>query len=80
MKYDVLPFVVDERSALDARAPKIHGKDNHVQEPQKYERGDVQKGFEAADVVLESEYRKPRVKFTPPWNCTVARLVGTATY
>ncbi len=65
VKYDVLPFVVDERSALDARAPKIHGKDNHVQEPQKYERGDVQKGFEAADVVLESEYRTESEIHTP---------------
>ncbi|MBI5570035.1 MAG: xanthine dehydrogenase family protein molybdopterin-binding subunit [Desulfomonile tiedjei] len=65
VQYKVLPFVVDERKALDPAAPVIHGKDNHVGKPDTYERGDVNKGFAEADVVLETEYRTECLIHTP---------------
>jgi len=55
--WEVLPFVSDELEALDDDAPKVHDGGNRVSEPHVYERGDVAAGFEAADVVLEDEFR-----------------------
>lgn len=57
VKYDILPFVVDELKALDAGAPAIHQGGNLSGEKEVYERGDVEKGFVEADVVLEESYR-----------------------
>ena len=50
--YEVLPRVVDERKALGPGAPQVHGKGNTVGDPQRYERGSVEKGFAEADIVL----------------------------
>jgi len=55
--YEVLPFVADERRALEPDAPAIHSGGNRVASPAPYERGDIAKGFAAADVVLEQTYR-----------------------
>jgi CO/xanthine dehydrogenase Mo-binding subunit len=65
VKYQVLPFVVDERQALASNAVRVHGGSNIVDEPQKYERGDVEKGFSEADVVLERTYRTECELHTP---------------
>ncbi len=54
--YDVLPSVSDERRSLDAGAAQVHKEGNRVK-TEKYERGDVAKGFAEADVVLEQTYR-----------------------
>ncbi|HON00276.1 MAG TPA: xanthine dehydrogenase family protein molybdopterin-binding subunit [Acidobacteriota bacterium] len=54
--YEVLPFVADEQRALDPQAPKVHEKGNQVGEVEKYERGDVAKGFAEADVIVEETY------------------------
>jgi xanthine dehydrogenase YagR molybdenum-binding subunit len=56
VQYEVLPFVVDQRKALEPNAPKVHEKGNLVDKPEVYQRGDVDKGFTEADVVLEQEY------------------------
>jgi len=56
VKYDVLPFVSDERKALERDAAPVHENGNKVK-TDKYERGDVAKGFAEADVVLEQTYR-----------------------
>jgi len=64
VSYEVLPFVVDERKSLDPGAPSIHEAGNRVGE-QKYERGDVEKGFAEADVVLEESYRSESELHTP---------------
>ncbi len=56
VKYDILPFVSDERKALEAGAPQVHKAGNKVK-TDKYARGDVVKGFSDADVVLEQTYR-----------------------
>jgi len=65
VKYEILPFVVDELKALDAGAPAIHQEGNLSGETQGYERGDVEKGFAEADVVLEESYRTESELHTP---------------
>jgi xanthine dehydrogenase YagR molybdenum-binding subunit len=65
VEYDVLPFVADEREALKSGAPHVHEGGNVVGPTQKYERGDVQKGFAQADVVLEEAYRTECEVHTP---------------
>jgi CO/xanthine dehydrogenase Mo-binding subunit len=54
--YEVLPFVVDELEALKPGAPHVReGGNKRVTD--KYERGDISKGFKEADVVLEEDYK-----------------------
>ncbi len=65
VSYRVLPFVSDEKKALEAGAPAIHGKDNRVGKPEVYQRGDLKKGFSEADVVLEESYRTECELHTP---------------
>jgi len=64
VNYEVLPFVVDERKSLEPGVPSIHEGGNRVGE-QKYERGDLEKGFAEADVVLEESYRSESELHTP---------------
>ncbi len=65
LKYKTLPHVVDERAAIQSDAPIVHSKGNRVENPKTYERGDVEKGFAEADVVLEREYRTECELHTP---------------
>ncbi|MGZ3524713.1 MAG: xanthine dehydrogenase family protein molybdopterin-binding subunit [Thermodesulfobacteriota bacterium] len=65
VKYEILSFVVDERKALEASAPVIHQGGNRSGETQVYERGNVEKGFAEADVVLEESYRTESELHTP---------------
>jgi CO/xanthine dehydrogenase Mo-binding subunit len=65
VKFQVLPHVVDERQAVLSNAVLVHGKANFVDDPQKYERGDVDKGFAEADVVIERNYRTEAELHTP---------------
>jgi CO/xanthine dehydrogenase Mo-binding subunit len=65
VKYEILPFVVDERKALESGAPAIHEGGNRSGESQTYERGNVEKGFAEADVVLEETYRTESELHTP---------------
>ena len=62
--YDVLPALSDERKSLDAGAVQVHKEGNKVKSD-KYERGDVAKGFAEADVVLEQTYRNESELHTP---------------
>jgi CO/xanthine dehydrogenase Mo-binding subunit len=62
--YEVLPFVVDERRSMEAKAPQVHEGGNRVKR-ESYERGNVQKGFAEADVVLEQSYRSECELHTP---------------
>ena len=64
VEYDVLPFVVDERRALDKDAVDVHEDGNRLK-VDTYERGDVEKGFRQADVVLEERYRTESELHTP---------------
>ena len=65
VKYEMLPFVVDEQKALDPGAPAIHEGGNRSGDVQVYERGNVEKGFAEADVVLEENYRTECELHTP---------------
>jgi CO/xanthine dehydrogenase Mo-binding subunit len=63
--YEVLPSVSDERKALDPKAPAVDSPDKRIGKTDKYERGDVEKGFAEADAVLETEYRTECEIHTP---------------
>jgi len=65
VEYERLAFVSDERGALESGAPLVHDQGNRVAEPDAYERGDVDAGFAAADVILEQEYRSECEIHTP---------------
>jgi xanthine dehydrogenase YagR molybdenum-binding subunit len=62
--YDVLPFISDERKALDAGVPAVHQAGNRVK-TETYSRGDVTRGFAEADLVLEQRYRTANEIHTP---------------
>ncbi len=65
VEYEELPFVVDYEKALDAGAPSLHDGGNRAGEPEKYERGDLAKGFAEADAVVELTFRTPCEIHTP---------------
>jgi CO/xanthine dehydrogenase Mo-binding subunit len=64
IEYDILPFVVDENKALEAGMPFVYKEGNRVQ-TLTYKRGDIKKGFAAADAVLEETYRTACEIHTP---------------
>ncbi|MCP5107379.1 MAG: xanthine dehydrogenase family protein molybdopterin-binding subunit, partial [bacterium] len=57
VEYEVLPFVVDAGEAMKPDAPKIH-KDGNINggKPNIYNRGDIEKGFQEADAVVEDTF------------------------
>jgi xanthine dehydrogenase YagR molybdenum-binding subunit len=57
VQYKTLPAVVDWERARDAAAPRVRDDKPNVEEINKYARGDVEKGFAEADVVVEHTYR-----------------------
>ncbi|TVM17676.1 xanthine dehydrogenase family protein molybdopterin-binding subunit [Oceanidesulfovibrio indonesiensis] len=63
-QWELMPFVSDEREALNARASRVHPHGNIVQE-EEYARGDVAAGFSEADTVLEYDYRTQAELHTP---------------
>ncbi len=65
VEYELLPFVSDERTALEPQAPRVHEDGNRVSPPQVYERGNIEQGFAAADVVLEQDYHSACELHTP---------------
>jgi CO/xanthine dehydrogenase Mo-binding subunit len=56
--YEPLPAVFDPREALKKDAPKIHEKGNRLAF-NKLRKGDVDKGFDQAEVILERTYQVP---------------------
>jgi CO/xanthine dehydrogenase Mo-binding subunit len=64
VKYELLHFVSDERKALEAGAAQVHDKGNIVKSD-KYERGNVARGFAEADAVLEQGFRNECELQTP---------------
>jgi CO/xanthine dehydrogenase Mo-binding subunit len=65
VQFDVLPALSDELKSLQAGAPLVHDGGNRVKPPDRYHRGDVEKGFADADVVLEQSYRTECEIHTP---------------
>lgn len=58
VNYEPLPAVFDPIEALKEDAPKIHEKGNLLSY-NKLRKGDVEKGFASADVILERTYKVP---------------------
>jgi xanthine dehydrogenase YagR molybdenum-binding subunit len=78
VEYEELPFVVDPAEALRPGAPAVHEGGNRVGEPDRYERGNVAKGFAEASVVVETTYETPCEIHTPmEVHGSVARWEGT---
>ena len=55
VEYEPLPAVFDPREAMKEDAPKIHERGNLLSYD-KLRKGDVEKGFDQADVILERTY------------------------
>jgi xanthine dehydrogenase YagR molybdenum-binding subunit len=69
--YDVLPMVVDEEAAMKPGAPEVREGGNIPGEPRISERGDIARGFEEADEIVEETYRTHCQLHTPmePHGC-----------
>ncbi|HXK08842.1 MAG TPA: xanthine dehydrogenase family protein molybdopterin-binding subunit [Vicinamibacteria bacterium] len=63
--YEELPFVVEYGDALKPGAPAVHDAGNRNGEPERYERGDVARGFAEAHVVVERTFKTPCEIHTP---------------
>ncbi|MGB6337531.1 MAG: xanthine dehydrogenase family protein molybdopterin-binding subunit [Thermoanaerobaculia bacterium] len=63
--YEILPFVVDYEKALDPGTVEVRDGGNRATEEQIYERGDLEKGLAAADVVVDETYRTACEIHTP---------------
>ncbi|MFP4083044.1 MAG: xanthine dehydrogenase family protein molybdopterin-binding subunit [Candidatus Aminicenantes bacterium] len=57
VKYRPLPFVVSVEKAMEKGAPQVLEDTPNVNKFYEYDRGDVEKGFQEADVVLERTYQ-----------------------
>ena len=57
VEYKTLPAVVDWEKARDPNAPQVRDGKPNVDKLNEYARGDVEKGFAEADVVVEKTYR-----------------------
>jgi CO/xanthine dehydrogenase Mo-binding subunit len=62
--YDILAFVADETKALAVDAPSVHAGGNKLK-TDTYSRGDIDRGFADADIVLEETYRSECELHTP---------------
>lgn len=76
VEYKVLPFVVSETKAMEEGAAQVHNSAN-VQKINDYNRGDVEKGFEEAEVTLERTYKtRWEVHQTAETHASVAKWEG----
>ena len=57
VEYKTLPYVVDWERAREASAPQVRDDKPNVEKINEYVRGDIEKGFAEADVVVERTYR-----------------------
>jgi len=62
VEWEVLPFILDQEEALKPGAPILRpgAESNEVPSlwPRKFEKGDVEKGFKEADVIVEFKVRR----------------------
>jgi CO/xanthine dehydrogenase Mo-binding subunit len=61
VEYEDLPTVLDPEEAMKPDAPRVHTEigESNICVHYKIRKGNVEAGFEAADVVVEGEYRTP---------------------
>ncbi len=64
IEYDPLPAVFDPFEALKPDAPKIHDKGNLLQHTH-IEKGDIKKGEEESDIIVEGQYEVPFIDHMP---------------
>lgn len=77
VEYERLPFVSGMEEAVKEGAPAIFEGGNYAAATTKYSRGDVDKGFAEADVVLEETYRTScEIHTTMEVHCSVAKWDG----
>ena len=58
VEYEILPFTVVEEQAKQTDAPKVFSdRDNNIGRSRDQNEGNIQRGFQDADVVLERTYR-----------------------
>ncbi len=57
VEYRPLPFVVSEEKAMEEGAAQVHDDRPNVLKFNDYSRGDIDKGFEEADIVFERTYK-----------------------
>jgi xanthine dehydrogenase YagR molybdenum-binding subunit len=78
VEYEILPFVVEAGEAMKEDAPKVHDTGNIMGgRPSTYQRGDVDKGFSEADVVVEDTYTTQIVVHNPAEpHCSVVNWDG----
>jgi len=57
--YEPLPVVEDPLKALEKDSPKVHENGN-IHLHTKIDKGDIEKGFKEADLIIENEYRTGR--------------------
>jgi xanthine dehydrogenase YagR molybdenum-binding subunit len=79
VEYENLPFVTDAVEALKDNSPKVHEWGNLPRgNPDKYKRGDVEKGLKEADLVIEDTFTTQVVvhNTTEP-HCSVAKWEGS---
>ncbi len=64
VEYEPLPVVSDPREAMKPGAPLIHEErgDSNILKHVKIRKGDIEKGFAEADVVIEKYYLTPHVE------------------
>jgi len=62
VEFQVLPFVVDPEEAMKPGAPQLHEGGNIGGKPYVLTRGDIDKGFTEADLVIEGTYRTSYVE------------------
>jgi CO/xanthine dehydrogenase Mo-binding subunit len=60
VEYEPLPVLTDPLSALEKDAPLLW-PDGNLLNQAKIRKGDIEAGFQSADVIIENEYRTPAV-------------------
>ena len=61
VEYEDLPAVLDAEAAMQPDSPRVHAEigDSNICVHYKIRKGDIEAGFEQADVIVEGEYRTP---------------------
>ncbi len=78
VEYRQLPAIFDTRQALEPNAPQLHQEGEGISEPTRnlaarirIERGDVERAFASADLIVEGEYVLPQTQAAPLENHSV---------
>jgi xanthine dehydrogenase YagR molybdenum-binding subunit len=78
VEYEILPFETDAGKSMLPDSSKVHTWGNITGEnPELYERGDLEKGFQEADEIVEDKYKTQVVVHNPAEpHCSVAKWDG----